>query len=399
MRYRKDFALYERGGVYYARYWDQRTGKRRAVSTGRTSKGEAHAEAKRLLGQGDGRAVRLDDYAKGFFKWGECKWIKRQHAKGRPFSSTQARVRRAQLDSYILPEFGQRVLAEITRPAIERWLLKLDLANQTKNHMLYTFRIVLREAAADGLIAVSPLATTEPFARNPRHRDILTLQELRKLFPARRSDLLKVWGGLEYSALFMVLASTGIRSGEARALAWECVLPGGWLVVNRAWKADGTLGTTKTNDERVVPLPANTQKVLRWWRKESEFTTPADLVFHGLDGGRTPLESSTLVRAFPRALRQAEIAVGDRNLTTHSLRHGFNTLYRPLLPEGALHSLTGHKTSEMSSYYDHPDIRARMEKIQPFRQLIEEAWAGKKSKKDSKVAKKIPLTGQVAATS
>ena len=66
---------------------------------------------------------------------------------------------------------------------IERWLLGLDLANQTKNHMLYTFRIVLREAAADGLIAESPLATTEPFARNPRRRDILTLPGAAQAFP------------------------------------------------------------------------------------------------------------------------------------------------------------------------------------------------------------------------
>lgn len=381
MRYRKDFALYERGGVYYARYWDPRTGKRQAVSTGKTTKGEAHAEAKRILGKGDGRTLRLDDFAKDFFKWGECKWIKRQHAKGRAFSSTQARVRRAHLDTYILPAFGRKVLTEITRPQIERWLLGLDLANQTKNHLLYTFRIVLREAAADELIAVSPLATTEPFAKNPRRRDILTLQELRKLFPSKRADLVEIWGCLEYACMFMVLASTGVRSGEVRALTWECLLPGGWLLVNRAWKADRTLGTTKTHDERVLPLPANTTKALGWWKKESEFTAPTDLIFHGLGGGRTPLESSTLVRAFPRALEQAEIAIGGRNLTTHSLRHGFNTLYRPLLPEGALHSLTGHKTSEMSAHYDHPDVRARMEKIEPFRQLIEAAWTGKKQKK------------------
>lgn len=381
MRYKKDFALYERGGIFYARFWDPRTGKRRAMSTGKTTKGDAHAEAKRILSQGDGRALHLEDYAKDFFKWGECKWIKRQLAKGRAFSSTHARVRRAHLDTYILPAFGRKVLTEIQRPAIERWLLGLELANQTKNHILYSFRIVLREAAADGLIGTSPLAETEPFAKNARRRDILTLQELRMLFPAKRADLVKVWGGLEYATLFMVLASAGIRSGEARALAWECLLPGGWLLVDRAWKSDRTLGTTKTQDERVLPLPANTIGALDWWKKESEFTAPTDLIFHGLGGGRTPLESSTLVRAFPRALEKAKIGIGGRNLTTHSLRHGFNTLYRPLLPEGALHALTGHRTPEMSAHYDHPDVKARMEKIEPFRALIEAAWTGKKEKK------------------
>jgi integrase len=160
--------------------------------------------------------------------------------------------------------------------------------------------------------------------------------------------------------------------------------------VNRAWKADRTLGTTKTNDERVLPLPANTIKALGWWRKESEFTAPADLIFHGLGGGRTPLESSTLVRCFPRALGRAEIVVGPRNLVTHSLRHGFNSLCRPLLPEGALHSLTGHKTSEMSQLYDHPDIKARMQKIEPFRGLIEAAWSGKRQEKGAGSEKVAP---------
>ena len=133
---------------------------------------------------------------------------------------------------------------------IEKWLIGLTrengktLANQTKDHILYTLRIILTEAQSERLIPRNPLAEGQPPAKNHRTRDALTMDELLKLFPKDRTKLLEVWKTAEYATLFLTMASTGIRSGEARALAWRHVLPGGWLFVERAVKMGGKIGPT-----------------------------------------------------------------------------------------------------------------------------------------------------------
>jgi hypothetical protein len=177
--------------VWYARYYD-RSGRRLKVSTGKEKKGEAREFAEQLLEDGVESSIRLEEFAKDFFRWDTCSWIQRQHAKDRSFGEYQARMRRAHLDGHILPEFGKKRLAELTGPAIERWLLRLPLANQTKNHILYTFKIVLREAKRERLIRESPLQESEPLARNAKGRDVLTMEELGKLFPKTDKKLLEI---------------------------------------------------------------------------------------------------------------------------------------------------------------------------------------------------------------
>ena len=111
MRYKKDFALSQRGGVYYARYWVPRTGKRRGKFPRAAPQKERHIPKQNdFSAKETGVQCALMSTLKSFFKWGECKWIKRQHAKGRAFSSTQARVRRAHPDPYIFRAFGGRLL-------------------------------------------------------------------------------------------------------------------------------------------------------------------------------------------------------------------------------------------------------------------------------------------------
>jgi hypothetical protein len=103
---------------------------------------------------------------------------------------------------------------------IENWLVGLDLAKQTRNQMLHTLRTALRGAEAEKLIAVDTWVKAEALGRNHRSRDVLTINGLRKLFPGNEAKLLGVRKKREYVALFVTMASTGTRCGEAQALAW-----------------------------------------------------------------------------------------------------------------------------------------------------------------------------------
>ncbi|MGA2765970.1 MAG: phage integrase SAM-like domain-containing protein [Spirochaetia bacterium] len=220
--------------------------------------------------------------------WGECSWIKRQHAKGKGFSRQWAQSLRAMLDNHVLPRFGSMRLDALNRPMIEKWLVDLPLSNQTKNHCMYMMRNVLREAAAEGIIKANPLEHAEPMGKTGRKRDVFTLEELRLLFPGSREGLVSVWKTPKYAALFLTMASTGICEGEARAVRCRHVMPSGWLQVELAVKEDGTIGAPKNGETRVVRLPPLAKQALSWWHDATPFKAPENLVFFGSVGPGSP---------------------------------------------------------------------------------------------------------------
>jgi integrase len=164
----------------------------------------------------------LEHYTKTFFVWDECRWIKRQLAKGKRFSKTNAKLRRYHLTNYILPKFGKRSLNSLNRVEIENWLVSLKgiktqeaLSNQTKNHILYAFRIVLRKAEREGIVPYNCISIVESLAVQPKQRDVFSQEELQKLFPSDLEALVRIWFQEEYAYFFFILATTGLRRGEA----------------------------------------------------------------------------------------------------------------------------------------------------------------------------------------
>jgi integrase len=172
----------------------------------------------------------------------------------------------------------------------------------------------------------------------------------------------------------MLMAATGIRSGEARALAGRHVLAGGWLDVERAVKMNGVMGTTKTGTERVIAIPRQAQETLEWWHTVSGWTEPEDLVFAGKERDK-PLHVETLTHFFPGALERAKIPVEGRTMVVHSLRHSYTTIMWAALPEEVLRRFTGHSTPEMATLHDHPSLADCVRQLEGSRKLVESAWS------------------------
>jgi integrase len=267
-------------------------------------------------------------------------------------------------------------MEDLNRPMVEKWMVDLPLANQTRNQILYALRRILVEAESEGLILRNPLNHVEPMGKRGRVRDVFALEELRKMFPTDQEELLSVWKTLKYAALFITMATTGIREGEARALQWRHLLPGGWLLIERAVKIDGTIGPLKkrerTGEPRVVALPSRAQATLTCWCQESPHTMPDDLIFFG-DRADHPLNRRTFGDLFNRALLRAGVIRGERYLTAHSLRHTYNTAMRRAIPADTLMALMGHRDTRMSEHYDHPQIADRIRHLEGARAQIEEA--------------------------
>ena len=136
-----------------------------------------------------------------------------------------SQTRRGHLTNHIIPAFATIKLTDINPVQVENWLLELKFANSTKNHIRDTFNIVLNEARRERLIKTNPIDDVGRLSKsNYKKRDTLSMEELRTLFPKDEQQLLLVWKRYDLAALYFLMLTSGIRSGEARALLWKSIV-------------------------------------------------------------------------------------------------------------------------------------------------------------------------------
>ena len=369
----ENYHMWKRGKHYYYRL----PGEKTFHSTGQTNKVLARTYVAKIIRDGQESKVLFREYARDFYKWDKCAWIKRQRAKGRKISETQAKARRRQLETYLLPQFGNKKLEDINPVEFENWLIGIDRANGTKNAIMHTMRMLLKEAKREKVIRFDPLADVEPLANNYTKRDAFQIAELKKLFPSKEEKLLEVWGELYYAVLFHTMVSTGMREGEVLALQWKHVLlEKRAILILQAVKANGKVGTPKNGEERSVLIPGRTAEMLARWKEKTPMNAEEDYLFFGQKDGcnSQPLNRRTLYDKFKKALSAAGIDAEGRNLVIHSFRHTYNTLMRSILPEEQLHYMIGHKTRAMTDRYDQATPLQKIESYQPAIEKIDNVW-------------------------
>ena len=198
------------------------------------------------------------------------------------------------------------------------------------------------------------------------YRDVFFLAELKKLFPSDLEALTKIWREEEYAYYFFILATTGMRRGETRALKWEHVIEDkkrNGLLIEESIKNDDSTGSTKTGKSRVVVLSQRAEEILEHWKASMPFHDPEDdLISYGSNGNR-PIMGKTLQNRFQKALGNAKIEVNGRNLVIHSFRHTYNTLLKNVLPLDILQETTGHSSESMTERYNHPSLKDSYQRI------------------------------------
>jgi len=202
----------------------------------------------------------LQEYAQDFFS-DKCKFTTRRKKSQKPFSPDVVKLKRGKLDNYLLPYFGEMILSDITRRLFEDWRMTLDIANSTNNDITVAMKQIMGEAVRDEILPSNPLELVEKLSdKDGATKDVLTVEEMKKIFPQDLEKAIKIWREQEYFTIIFLLTSSGMRSGEVRALKWKDVdWKNNGILITKAVKNSGEVGSVKEKKNKIVRLPLRTR--------------------------------------------------------------------------------------------------------------------------------------------
>lgn len=241
----------------------------------------------------------------------------------------------------ILSYFGTKKLRTIDAEAVKRYLKYLNTKATTQSgkpysattiqHHFATLRNIMQYARRFHYIDADPcqdLAQKEKPHRDKRKVDFLTPQEARAFIQCLEKE------PLSFRCLATVLITTGLRRGEAVGLQWGDIDPEKLTIrVQRNVTIDTEaeskihIGTTKTGEERTVPITERVYQLLMSYKQEQEAKFQAALfptafIFCAdLDPYR-PMYPSTPTRLVSKFVKKNHL----RNISPHDLRHTAATL-------------------------------------------------------------------------
>lgn len=267
-------------------------------------------------------------------------------------------------NGHISPRLGKTKIQKLERRqvlAFQKELSEGDISIRTCNNILKVLKIVLNDAVADEIISKSPadsikaLKETGAKAAETYHR-ALTEQEQR--------DFMQEMAGDYYYEFVAFLLCTGMRFGEAAALAWSDVdYKRNVIHVTKTatFNEDNTktTGTPKSESgKRDIPLNDTIKGILAKQRKKQSIVIPMDKaenrVFVSVYGKM--VDNCAVNRAISSALsRLEEQGKPIDHFTAHALRDTFATRY---IEQGGspqtLKTILGHSSLAMTmDLYSH----------------------------------------------
>ena len=320
-----------------------RGGPRRSFYA-RTRKDAIHklAEARWTLGQGLPVSSGAQPLSAYFTYW---------------LTANRARLRPVTMATYALdirrltPYLGNVPLRAITPGMIQSTyasMLKTGLSQRSVEQVHTVLHRALSHAMHWGLTSRNPAQLVSPPRPGRREMTALSGSQLQRLLEHTQ--------GSRWHSLWVLIASTGLRKGEALGLGWQDVdLEAGRLTVRRALQRQPGIGIVfvppkSAKSRRTVYLSNVACRALGALRRcqaarraTAQEWLDCGLVFTNLQGG--PLESGEVNRALTQALRQA----GLPHIRVHDLRH---TTASILLEAGThpkiVQDLLGHSTIRLT---------------------------------------------------
>ncbi len=355
-------------------------------STGKKYKYEAEEYVRNLLKEKESPADEipiLNEYAKNFYIIGECSFLNYRIASGKPYQKVWAKSRRGQLENHILKKFGDYRLDKINAIEVFNWLFSLkNISSKYKNEITSTLKIIIEFAIDEGIVDDKPQFKFKRFSgKVTKPRETLSIEEILTLFPQEEKELLSIWQNrYDLAVFFYIMAITGMRTGEVRALRWMDVA---WdekgLIVSNGIDGDNTLSNTKNNKhkendvpDRATPLTNRALQMLPKLKEIAEYMEPTDYIFPG-KGIRRFIARKSLCKKFKKIIKASPLNIENRNITPYSLRHSFNSNMRSYLSEYVIAEIMGHSIGRMPRHYNNPTvdiIKERLVAFEPHRQIL-----------------------------
>lgn len=265
---------------------------------------------------------------------------------------------------HLVPALGTVRVVDLTTHRVQAWIDAMDRQGLGPSFVESTARILsgaLKEAVRLGVVErnVAVGMRLPAMKRTQREDQTWTAEQVRRVLVALDGDA-------QWSALYRLALSTGMRPGELRAVQWrDADLVRGVLHVRRTISRDADwrdrIGTTtKSGRERTVALSPSVVAALRAQRRAQAERQLAHgvwqetgLVFDRGDGG--------VIAATRWRTRHDRLCarVGVPGIRLHDLRHTAATL---LLEHGVhpkvVSDLLGHSSVSMTlDRYSHPSAQ------------------------------------------
>ena len=253
----------------------------------------------------------------------------------------------SQLKLYLFPSFGERKLISITTSDIKKWVASLADSGVGPTTIRQSYRLlhqILQAALEDELLGRNPAVGIKLPKIATKPKQGLTAQELYALADECGP----------YRSLVIFLGTCGLRVNEALALRVEDFdLEAKAVKVAHSWttdefgkklrdeKGEFVPGTTKTGEERSVPLDQNTIDLVKPLLAGK---AAKDWVFTGVNG--QALDYGFFRRKY---FKPATEKLGMKNVVIHSLRHTTGSLLASLgAPIPEVSKILGHSSAKMT---------------------------------------------------
>lgn len=292
------------------------------------------------------------------------------------------------IDTIIKPAIGQKKLASIKTPDIQKFInsLQRDGIRQDNSTGGYSTSYIQKirnmlhdafdQAATNGMIIRNPVNGVEM----PKQ----TKPQIRVLSHDEQERFIAALDGFELRPMFMLALCTGMRRGELLGLTWDCVdFRNKTITVRQSatrykdpvtGQAIHTIKEPKTwTSYRKIPMVDNIIPILKNHMQSQRVHmmdpkwNPNDLVFCSSKG--TIIEANTVNRYLNQIIKRAEL----EKFSMHALRHTFATrMMEAGVPAKVVQEMLGHKDVALTlNTYTHVTLDTAHREIAKINDLIE----------------------------
>lgn len=330
----------EKSGCWYFKYFDTKTHKRRQMSTRCTDKDDAEKIMARFLTKGMcdtiAKPLKQKPKKKPILKYGEllelytdkntnpkykdCMKDGRQYSEGYAVQASRfarhlKRIIKAQLP-YLL-ELDVKLIDREDCKSVKDAILQDKGQCRIAEMYLQLFKVTLKQAVDDGLIPESPAANM-PNIRHVENKRVSIDAELIAWLLTRKDCFMDT----QSWAFFVLLATTGMRKGEALAFDTRKLNDNVYTLDTKisVTGSKSKLEKPKMNIVRVIPLPKLAMDAIRDLQIE---TGKSGRLFY--KNGCWVQQVFDFVRARLKSIDPINFDSIWAKMTAHVLRHSCNT--------------------------------------------------------------------------